>query len=97
MEKIGPGCVCVIRNRRKLLGNSVVSYLQREKRGYLHIVREAGCCFLTVYGVVHADEVKPVGGLLVVRVPAVQQHGHVVVPVEEDERLLSEDHEHGVP
>lgn len=45
---------------------------------------------LTVNSIVHGDEVQPVGGLLVVRVPAVQQHRHVVIPVEEDERLLAE-------
>jgi len=46
--------------------------------------------------VVHADEPAGCGDVVGVRVPGVQEHGHVVVPVQEDERLLPEHDEDGV-
>lgn len=52
--------------------------------------------YLTVNGVVHADEVQAVRGLLVVRVPAVQEDSNVVVPVEKDQRLLAQNHEDSI-
>jgi len=49
-----------------------------------------------VHRVVHDNE--PPGGRreLRVREPRVQQHGHVMVPVEEDERFLAQHHEYGI-
>ena len=46
-----------------------------------------------MHRVVHGDEVEAVGGLLVVGVPAVEEHGNVMVPVQEDQRLLAEYYE----
>jgi len=49
-----------------------------------------------VHRVVHDNE--PPGGRreLRVREPRVHQHGHVMVPVEEDERFLAQHHEYGI-
>lgn len=49
-----------------------------------------------VHEVVHAHEPTSGRDVVRVRVPGVQEHGHVVVPVEEDEGLFSEDDEDGV-
>lgn len=43
--------------------------------------------------VIHADEEEASGGLEGVRVPAKEEDGHVVIPVEEDERALAVDDE----
>lgn len=49
-----------------------------------------------VHRVIHDDE--PPGGRceLRVREPRVQQHGHVMVPVQEDERFLAHHYEYGI-
>jgi len=49
-----------------------------------------------MHGVVHGHEVQPTGCHGRVCIPAVQQHCHVVVPVEEDEGFLAEHDEHRV-
>ena len=49
-----------------------------------------------VHGVVHGHKVQARGGLGDIGVPAVQQHGHVVVPVQEDQRLLAKNDKQGV-
>ena len=49
-----------------------------------------------VHGVVHGHEVKSRASHRGVGTPAKQQHGHVVVPVQEDERSLAEHDEHRV-
>mmetsp|Transcript_46610 Transcript_46610/g.143758 ORF Transcript_46610/g.143758 Transcript_46610/m.143758 type:complete len:372 (-) Transcript_46610:52-1167(-) len=49
-----------------------------------------------VHHVVHAGEVNADGVVGRVREPAVEHHGGVVVPVQEDDRLLLEDEEDGV-
>ena len=46
--------------------------------------------------VVHGHEPAAARHLVLVGVPGVEQHGDVVVPVQEDEALLPEDDEHGV-
>lgn len=50
-----------------------------------------------VHAVVHHDEPPRAGRVLREAEPAVEQHGDVVVPVEEDQRLLPEHDEDGVP
>ncbi len=50
----------------------------------------------SMHGVVHGDEVESRAGHGGVGTPAEQQHGHVVVPVQEDERSLAEHDEHRV-
>lgn len=49
-----------------------------------------------MHTVVHHHEPTRGGGVLGEGVPGVQQHGDVVVPVQEDERLLAQHDEHGV-
>lgn len=49
-----------------------------------------------VYEVVHAHEPAGGGDVVGVGVPGIEQHGHVVVPVKEDEGLLPEHNEHCV-
>jgi len=49
-----------------------------------------------VHHVVHGHEPAAARHLVLVGVPGVQQHGDVVVPVQEDEGLLPEDDEHRV-
>ena len=46
--------------------------------------------------IVHGHEVEGLGRLRGVRVPAVEQHGHVVVPVQEEQGALARDDEEGV-
>ncbi len=46
--------------------------------------------------VVHAAEPDRRGGHVAQRVPAVDEHGRVVVPVQEDELLLAQHHKQGV-
>uniref|UniRef100_A0A1E1WP72 Uncharacterized protein n=1 Tax=Pectinophora gossypiella TaxID=13191 RepID=A0A1E1WP72_PECGO len=50
----------------------------------------------TVDAVVHDDEPARGGGVLGEGVPGVQQHGDVVVPVQEDEGFLAQHYEHRV-
>jgi hypothetical protein len=49
-----------------------------------------------VHSVVHGDEVKARAGERAVGVPAEEENGHVVVPVEEDQGLLAENDEERV-
>mmetsp|Transcript_923 Transcript_923/g.3868 ORF Transcript_923/g.3868 Transcript_923/m.3868 type:complete len:214 (+) Transcript_923:1128-1769(+) len=49
-----------------------------------------------MHGIVHRHEVQARGGLGAVGQPAVQQHGDVVVPVQEDQALLAEHDEERV-
>eukprot|EP00981_Chlorochromonas_danica_P000288 scaffold67_cov180-Ochromonas_danica.AAC.2 len=49
-----------------------------------------------VHGVVHGDEVESCARHGHIGVPAEDQHGDVVVPVQEDQRLLAQDNEDGV-
>lgn len=49
-----------------------------------------------VHRVVHDDEPPGGRGEFVIREPAVQQHGDVMVPVKEDERLFAQHDEYGV-
>ena len=49
-----------------------------------------------VHGVVHGDKVQSRARHRGVGAPAEEQHGHVVVPVEEDQRLSSEHNEQSV-
>lgn len=46
--------------------------------------------------VVHDDEPARRRRVLGVREPGVEEHGDVMVPVEEDQRLLTQHYEHGV-
>lgn len=50
----------------------------------------------TVHQVVHADEPAGSGDVVGVGVPGVQENGHVMVPVEEDEGLFPQHDEHCV-
>lgn len=50
-----------------------------------------------MHTVVHDDEPPRRRGVLREGEPGVQQHGDVVVPVQEDERLLAQHNEHRVP
>lgn len=49
-----------------------------------------------VDAVVHDDEPAGRRGVLRVREPRIHQHGDVVVPVQEDQRLLAQHDENGV-
>jgi len=49
-----------------------------------------------VHGRVHHEEPAARGGLVLHRVPAVDEHGTMMVPVQEDELLLAQHDEHGV-
>ena len=49
-----------------------------------------------MYNEVHHDEPPGWGGVLAERVPAVDQDGDVVVPVQEYQLLLPQDYEYGV-
>lgn len=48
-------------------------------------------------GVVHAHEPAAAGHTVFIRVPAVQQDSDVMIPVQEDQTLLTQDDEHRVP
>lgn len=49
-----------------------------------------------MHTVIHDDKPARRGGVLRKRVPSVQQHGDVVIPVQEDQRLLAQHDEHRV-
>lgn len=48
-------------------------------------------------GVVHGHEPAAAGHTVFIRVPAVQQDSDVMIPVQEDQTLLTQDDEHRVP
>lgn len=50
-----------------------------------------------VDGVVHAHEPAAAGHTVFIRVPAVEQDSDVMIPVQEDQTLLTQDDEHRVP
>lgn len=50
-----------------------------------------------MHTIVHNDEPARRGRVLREGVPGVEQDGDVVVPVQEDERLLAQHYEHRVP
>ena len=54
------------------------------------------CVHNGVYNEVHHDKPPCRGGVLAERVPAVDQHSDVVVPVQEYQLLLPQDNEYGV-
>ena len=54
------------------------------------------CVHDGVYHEVHHDEPPGWGGVLAERVPAVDQDGDVVIPVQEYKLLLPQDNEYGV-
>lgn len=63
---------------------------------YIYIHTSVYYLSLTMHGVVHTDEVEAICRLLVVGMPTVEQHGNMMVPVQKNQRLFSENHEYRV-
>lgn len=50
-----------------------------------------------MHSVIHGHEPATTGNLVFVGIPGVHQHGNVMIPVQEDQPLLTQDDEYGVP